>query len=57
VLGVLVSIGMGVGVGYLSGPLLDLGPDLVGVVVMFVAVGLLTWHAWWMQQHVRAIRG
>ncbi len=53
----LVSIGMGVGVGYLSGPLLDLGPDLVGVVVMFVAVGLLTWHAWWMQQHVRAIRG
>jgi high-affinity iron transporter len=57
VLGLLVSVGMGVGVGYLSGALLDLGPDLVGTAVIFAAVMLLTWHAWWMQQHARAIRG
>lgn len=57
VLGLLMSVGMGIGVGYLSGPLLDLGPDLIGAVVIFAAVGLLTWHAWWMQQHARAIRG
>lgn len=56
-LGLLMSVGMGIGVGYLSGPLLDLGPDLVGAAVIFAAVGLLTWHAWWMQQHARAIRG
>ena len=56
-LGLLLSVAMGVGVGYLSGPLLDLGPDVVGAGVMFVAVALLTWHAWWMQQHARAIRG
>jgi high-affinity iron transporter len=48
---------MGIGVSYLSGPLLDLGPDLVGAGVIFAAVVLLTWHAWWMQQHARAIRG
>src|SRR5260370_8364275 len=57
VLGLLGSVGMGIGVGYLSGPLLDLGPDLVGAAVIFAAVGLLTWHAWWMQQPARAIRG
>jgi high-affinity iron transporter len=57
VLGLLVSVGMGIGVGYLSGPLLDLGPDLVGAAVIFAAVILLTWHAWWMQQHARSIRG
>jgi high-affinity iron transporter len=57
VLGLLGSVGMGVGVGYLSGPLLDWGPDLVGVAVILAAVVLLTWHAWWMQQHARAISG
>src|SRR5215470_15130203 len=57
VLGLLASVGMGVGVGYLSGPLLDMGPDLVTVVVIFAAVALLTWHAWWMQQHARLIKG
>src|ERR1044071_1809578 len=57
VLGLMLSVGMGVGVGYLSGPLLDFGPDLVGLVVIFAAVVLLTWHAWWMQQHARGIRG
>jgi high-affinity iron transporter len=56
-LGLLVSVGMGVGVGFLSGPLLDWGPDVVGVTVIFVAVVLVTWHAWWMRQHARAIRG
>jgi len=57
VLGLLASVGLGVGIGFLSGPLLDLGPDLITVAVIFFAVGLLTWHAWWMQQHARAIRG
>jgi len=56
VVGLLVSLGMGVGVGYLSGPLLDVGPDIVTVVVMLAAVALLTWHAWWMQQHARLIK-
>ena len=56
-LGLLASVGVGVGVSYLSGSLLDLGPDLIAAGVMFVAVVLLTWHAWWMQQHARALRG
>ena len=57
VLGLLASVGMGIGVSYLSGPLLDVGPDLITLAVIFAAVGLLTWHAWWMQQHARLIRG
>jgi len=57
VLGLVASLAMGLAVGVLSGPLLDFGPDVIGVAVMFLAVGLLTWHAWWMQQHARAIRG
>jgi high-affinity iron transporter len=57
VLGLLASVGMGIGVSYLSGPLLDVGPDLITIVVIFAAVGLLTWHAWWMQQHARLVRG
>ena len=56
-LGLVASVAMGVAVGFLSGPLLDLGPDLIGAVVIFFAVVLLTWHAWWMQQHARGIRG
>src|SRR5574337_692085 len=56
-LGLLASVGLGVAVGFASGPLLDLGPDLVATAVIFFAVGLLTWHAWWMQQHARAIKG
>jgi high-affinity iron transporter len=56
-LGLMLSVGMGIGVGYLSGPLLDFGPDLVGLVVIFGAVALLTWHAWWMQQHARLVKG
>ena len=57
VLGLLASIGMGIAVSYFSGPLLDLGPDVIGAAILFVAVILLTWHAWWMQQHARGIRG
>jgi len=57
ILGLLASVGMGIGVSYVSGPLLDVGPDLIAIVVIFAAVGLLTWHAWWMQQHARLIRG
>src|SRR5678816_2358360 len=45
-LGLLASVAMGIGVSYLSGPLLDIGPDLITLVVIFAAVGLLTWHAW-----------
>ncbi len=56
-LGVVLSIGMGVAVTYLSGPLLDAGPEIITVGVIFAAVGLLTWHAWWMQQHARFMKG
>ncbi|HYB44805.1 MAG TPA: FTR1 family protein, partial [Candidatus Methylomirabilis sp.] len=55
VLGLAASVAMGVAVGFLSGPLLDLGPDVIGAAVIFLAVGLLTWHAWWMQRHSRSI--
>lgn len=56
-LGLLTSVLAGVAVGLLSGPLLDLGPDVIATTVIFVAVALLTWHGWWMRQHARAIRG
>ena len=55
--GLVASIAMGVAVAYLSGPLIDLGPDVIGAAVIFLAVILLTWHAWWMQRHARGIRG
>lgn len=56
-LGVLASIAVGVAVTVLSGPLLDLGPDLIATAVIFVAVVVLTWHGCWMQQHARAMKG
>ena len=56
-LAVLASIGLGLAVTLLSGPLLDLGPDLIATAVIFVAVVVLTWHGYWMQQHARAIKG
>jgi high-affinity iron transporter len=56
-LGVVASVATGIAVTYLSGPLLDVGPEIITVVVIFAAVGLLTWHAWWMQQHARFIKG
>ena len=56
-LGVVASLLMGLAVSLASGPLLDLGPDLVGAVVILVAVVVLTWHGWWMRQHARALTG
>src|SRR5262245_19619297 len=56
-LGLLASLALGVMVTILSGPLVDLGPDLIGAIVLFAASGMLTWHGWWMQRHARAIRG
>jgi high-affinity iron transporter len=56
-LGVVASMVLGIMVTVLSGPLVDLGPDLIGAVVLFSASGMLTWHGWWMRRHARAIRG
>ena len=56
-LGAGASVLAGIAVSFLSGPLLDLGTDLIGATVMFVAVVVLTWHGWWMRQHARAVKG
>lgn len=56
-LAVAASVAMGAGVTVLSGPLADVGPDVIAIGVIFVAVALLTWHGWWMGRHARAIRG
>src|SRR5437867_3243027 len=56
-LGVLGSVALGALVTTLSGPLLDLGPDVIGLAVILVAVIVLTWHGYWMQQHARAVKG
>ncbi|HEY7139018.1 MAG TPA: FTR1 family protein [Methylomirabilota bacterium] len=56
-LGVVASLALGVMVTVLSGPLVDLGPDLIGAAILFAASATLTWHGWWMRQHARAIRG
>lgn len=56
-LGLLASVALGVVVSLLSGPLLDLGPDLVAATVILAAVVLITWHGWWMRQHARALQG
>jgi high-affinity iron transporter len=55
--GAIASVLMGVAMTVLSGPLADIGPDVVAVIVMFGAAALLTWHGWWMSRHARAIRG
>lgn len=55
-LGLAASVLMGVAVTFLSGPLLDLGPDLIGAAVIFAAVALLTWHGWWMRSHARLLQ-
>ena len=55
--GVAASVATGAAVLWLSGPLVDLGPDVIAAAVIFLAVGLLTWHGWWMRQHARALRG
>jgi high-affinity iron transporter len=51
------SILMGIGVSVVSGPLADIGPDVIAIGVIFLAVVLLTWHGWWMGQHAREIHG
>jgi high-affinity iron transporter len=56
-LALLASVLMGVGVTVASGPLADLGPDVIAVGVIFLAVALLTWHGWWMGRHARELRG
>jgi high-affinity iron transporter len=56
-LGVLASIVLGVLVSVLSGPLLDFGPDVIALGVIFLAVIVLTWHGYWMRQHARAVKG
>jgi high-affinity iron transporter len=56
-LAVLASIVMGIAVSVLSGPLADVGPDVIALVVIFGAVVLLTWHGWWMGRHARELRG
>lgn len=55
--GAIASVLMGVGMTVLSGPLADIGTDVVAITVMFGAATLLTWHGWWMSRHARAIRG
>ena len=56
ILGAVASVLLGVALSVLSGPLLDLGPDVIGTGVVFVAVVVLTWHGWWMRQHARAVK-
>jgi len=56
-LGLAASVAMGVAVAFASGPLLDLGPDLVTLAVIFFAVVMLTWHGWWMRRHARELKG
>ncbi|HMH49236.1 MAG TPA: FTR1 family protein [Candidatus Acidoferrum sp.] len=56
VLGAVASVLFGVALSVLSGPLLDLGPDAIGIAVVFVAVVVLTWHGWWMRQHARSVK-
>ena len=56
-LAVLASVVMGIAVSVLSGPLADVGPDLIALAVIFGAVVLLTWHGWWMGRHARELRG
>jgi high-affinity iron transporter len=57
ILGAAASVLAGIAISIFSGPLLDFGPDLMGTVVLFIAVIVLTWHGWWMQQHARAVKG
>jgi high-affinity iron transporter len=56
-LGVVASMILGVMVTMLSGPLVDLGPDLIAAAVLFSASAMLTWHGWWMRRHAQAIKG
>src|SRR2546428_14139542 len=55
--GLLLSVAMGLGVTFLSGPLLDLGPDIITVVVTFAAAGLRALAAWWSEPHPAPYQG
>src|SRR2546428_7864479 len=57
VLGLVASVAAGVAVSFLSGPLLDLGPDLVAAAVIFVAVALVTRASPVGCPHTRALTG
>src|SRR2546428_8072807 len=57
VLGLVASVAAGVAVSFLSGPLLDLGPDLVAAAVIFVAGALVTQRRRGVRQHTRALQG
>ena len=57
VAGFVASVLMGWLMTAASGPIADLGPDVIAIVVMFAAAGLLTWHGWWMQRQGRGIEG
>src|SRR5262249_18446071 len=54
--GFLASVLMGIAVTVLSGPLLDLGPDLIAAAGIFAAVRLPTWHGWGVRQPAPAAR-
>ena len=56
-LGAGASMLLGVAVTLFSGPLIDLGPDVIGAAIMLIAAGVLTWHGWWMQKHAREMQG
>ncbi len=55
--GALASGLMGVIVAQVSGPLLEVGPDVVGLAVTLVAVLVLTTMTIWMRVHGRAVKG
>jgi high-affinity iron transporter len=57
ILGLAAAIAVGAALLSLSGPLVDVGPDVLGAAVIFAAVALLTWHTWWMRRHARALKG
>src|SRR5262245_15067131 len=48
---------LGATVSVFSGPLVDLGPDVIAAVVLLAAACALTWHGWWMRRHARELRG
>lgn len=55
--GVLASGALGAIVAQASGPLLELGPDMVGLAVTLIAVFVLTAMTIWMRVHGRQIKG
>jgi high-affinity iron transporter len=56
-LGAAASVLLGVAVSLFSGPLIDLGPDVIAAAVLLIAAGALTWHGWWMRRHAWQLWG